>query len=245
MSRYVLITGAAKRIGRAIAIVFAKAGYSVAVHYNTSKEEAEKLVSELNGITPGSFAIQCEFRDRDALSCLMPNLLKRGIELECLVNSASSYSRLPFEQTAPADALEIYQVNFFAQFELMRSFANAFKRGSIVNITDQRTAFVDAAAGIYGLAKKSLRDITEAAAQAWAPNIRVNAVAPGIILPPPNGEWSKMEKLLAKIPMKERSTEQEVADAVLFLAQSPTVTGQTLYIDGGLHLLGRSVETPK
>ena len=97
--------------------------------------------------------------------------------------------------------------------------------------------------GVYAIAKKALQDATEAAALEWAPDIRVNAVAPGIVLPPPGGQWEKMLPLLDKIPLKQRTTEQEIANAVSFLIESTFITGQTIYADGGLHLLGAGIET--
>ena len=137
----------------------------------------------------------------------------------------------------------IYNVNFFAPFQLMRFFASKMKRGCIINVTDQRVASVDPAAGIYGMAKKSLRDVTEAAALDWAPDIRVNAVAPGLILSPPGVSPEKILPLVKRVPMQVRSTEQEIASTCLFLAHAETITGQTIYVDGGMHLQGFPLES--
>jgi NAD(P)-dependent dehydrogenase (short-subunit alcohol dehydrogenase family) len=118
----------------------------------------------------------------------------------------------------------------------MLDFVRECRRGFIINLLDQRISRVEPGAGSYGLAKKSLRDATEAAAVEWAPEIRVNAVAPGIVLPPPGVSPDQLEPLLVNVPMGSTSSCEEVADACLFLASSTTVTGQILYVDGGMHL---------
>ena len=238
----VLITGAAKRIGRAIATAFAKNGWSVIIHYNQSLAEAEELRRNLPG--KGHSIIQGDFSTAETIIAFLDNLKCSRLHFDCLVNSASCYSRLPLEQTSIKEMTAIYNVNMFAPFQLMRFFAEQMKRGCIINITDQRTSSVDPAAGIYALVKKSLRDATEAAALAWAPDIRVNAVAPGLVLSPPGVPPGKIEPLLKKVPMRVRSTEQEVAQACLFLANAETITGQTIYVDGGMHLQGFPLETP-
>ena len=120
------------------------------------------------------------------------------------------------------------------------------RRGCIVNLLDRRVAGVDPAAGSYGLAKKALRDATEAAALEWAPDIRVNAVAPGYSLPPPGVDPEKMLPLLEGVPMRQPSSPEEIAAACVFLARSPTVTGHVLFVDGGLHLAhGGPAEVPR
>ena len=129
-----------------------------------------------------------------------------------------------------------YEVNFVAPFTLMQQFARHCRAGFIINLLDQRVATTDPGAGAYGLAKKSLRDVTEAAAIEWAPAIRVNAVAPGLVLPPPGVAPEKMLPLLANIPMGCPSSPEEVAAACVFLAMAETITGHILYVDGGMHL---------
>ena len=237
----VLITGAAKRIGRAIAMAFADDGWSIILHCNHSLDEAEELRHSLPG--SGHSVIQGDFSTAESITAFLENLERSNLHFGCLVNSASCYSRLPLAATALQEMTAIYNVNFFAPFQLMRFFAEKMKTGCIINITDQRVSSVDPAAGIYALAKKSLRDATEAAALDWAPAIRVNAIAPGLVLSPPGVPPEKIEPLLKKVPMRTRTTEQEIAQACLFLAHAETITGQTLYLDGGMHLQGHPLET--
>ncbi len=237
----VLITGAAKRIGRAIATAFANDGWSVILHCNRSIADAEALLRNLPG--GGHSIVQGEFSTAESITAFLESLENSRLHFDCLVNSASCYLRKPLAATSLQEMTTIYNINFFAPFQLMRLFAEKMKAGCIINITDQRTASVDPAAGIYALAKKSLRDATDAAALDWAPAIRVNAIAPGLVLSPPGVPPEKIEPLLKKVPMRTRTTEQEIAQACLFLAHAETITGQTLYLDGGMHLQGYPLET--
>ncbi len=237
--RTVLVTGGAKRIGAAICRRFAADGWRVVVHYNSSREDGIALVEELGGI-----GIQVDFRDMEAVSGIMPELVRLDAVPELLVNSASVYRRGTLADMEPALVREMFAVNFDAPFELMRSFRLHCCKGAIINITDQRTAYADPWAGAYALAKKALAAATESAALEWAPDIRVNAVAPGLVMSPPGVDPSAIEPLVPRIPMQERTDVEEVADACAYLAGASAVTGQTMYLDGGLHLLGYSVESP-
>jgi len=233
----VLITGGGIRIGRAIALAFARAGARVIVHYNRSEREALDLVRELETIRSGHQAVKADLSNTTARHNLIPSLLRPGETLNCLVNNAAVYRRCPLAKLESARFREDYEINFLAPFLLMRDFARYCDEGSIVNILDQRVALVDPSASVYGFAKKSLRDATEAAAVQWAPRIRVNAVAPGLVLPPRGVGPNKVQRLLRYVPMAQTSSPEEVAEACLFLTRSRTVTGQVLYVDGGMHLV--------
>jgi len=222
-------------------MAFADDGWNVILHCNRSADEAKELQRSLPG--SGHAVIQGDFSTTESITAFLERLERSRLHFDCLVNSASCYLRKPLVETSLQEMTAIYNVNFFAPFQLMCFFAEKMKSGCIINITDQRTASVDPAAGMYALAKKSLRDATEAAALDWAPAIRVNAIAPGLVLSPPGVPSEKIEPLLKKVPMRIRTTEQEIAQACLFLAHSETITGQTLYLDGGMHLQGFPLET--
>jgi len=234
----VLITGAGVRIGRQIAIRFAQAGARVIVHYNQSEEAAQELLGILNGISEGHCCVRADLTNAEERQTLIPGLIADGYSFNCLINNASVYRRCPLAHVISERLREDYEINFVAPFLLMRDFAVYCEEGNIINILDQRVANVDPSAGPYGLAKKSLRDATEAAAVQWAPRIRVNAVAPGLVLPPPGVAPDGLARLVSHVPMAEPSAPEEIADACLFLAATRTVTGQVLYVDGGLHLVG-------
>ena len=243
MPQSVLITGAAKRIGRSLALAFAESGWRVAIHYNRSRDEAEALLASLGGTATGHAIVQADFSEPASAARVIPDLQTQGFIPDVLINSASKYTRLPLAKATPELLSEAMTVNFQAPFELMRSFHSQIGKGCIINILDQRVAYVDPAAGPYALAKKSLRDATLAAALEWAPDIRVNAIAPGLVLSPPGVPAERLQPLISRIPTQARTTEGDLGSAALFLATSPAITGQILYVDGGLHLLGHAVES--
>ena len=234
----VLITGAARRIGKAIAKAFATEGFAVVVHCNRSVTEADELVAELKASGAAARAVSCDLAKQEGAETLMADVLSDGGGLDVLVNNASVYRRGPLAETSPELLERDFGVNFRAPFELMRQYRNRCERGCIVNLLDYRVRLADPASGGYGLAKKALADLTEAAALEWAPGFRVNGVAPGIVLPPDGVPMERMRRLVERIPTQCRTTEEDVASAVLFMARTPSVNGQILYLDGGLHLLG-------
>lgn len=240
--RTVLVTGGARRIGRALCLAFARAGWRVLIHCSRSLEQARELHGELGGDEAGHRILRCDFLQPGAIAGMMEAIPEEELP-ECLVNNASEYSRIPFPQASPGDVLRTFTVNAFAPMELMRAFARRAGRGSIINMTDQRTAMADPDAGPYALAKKTLAAATEAFALEYAPDIRVNAIAPGLVLPPPGVPAERMEPLLAAVPLGRRTTEEELCAACLFLADSPGITGQTIFVDGGMHLLGHAIES--
>ncbi len=233
----VLITGAGVRIGSAIALRFAQAGARVVVHYNRSEDEARELVEQLEQISPGHQCVQADLLNHAERRELIPSLVQQGQTPNCLVNNASVYRRCPLVNVDLERVMEDYEINFVAPFLLMRDFAYYCEEGNIINILDQRVATVDPSASTYGFAKKSLRDAMEAAAVEWAPRIRVNAVAPGIVLPPPGVPPEKMDRLLKNVPMAQASAPNEIADTCIFFARTSTITGQIIYVDGGMHLV--------
>jgi NAD(P)-dependent dehydrogenase (short-subunit alcohol dehydrogenase family) len=232
----VLVTGGAVRIGRAICRAFAAAGARVVIHYRHSQREAEELASELTAVLSGHLTIAADLTDAAARDRLVERVVAAAGGLDVLVNNASVYRRSPL-RAVDADRLRLdYDINFVAPFLLARDFLRLCRTGCVIHILDQRVARVEPGAGAYGLAKKSLRDAMEAAAVEWAPGVRVNAVAPGIVLAPPGVDAAGLEPLLANVPMGVASRPEEIAEACVYLAQAETVTGQVLYVDGGLHL---------
>ena len=237
----VLVTGSARRIGRSIACAFAQRGYGVIVHYNTSGAEAQALVEELSRNCPGTVhhAVACDLSAPGSAQRLMDSVFAcLGNGPDVLVNNASCYHRGAMADAAPEAFERDFGINFLAPFELMREYHRRCSAGVVINLLDYRVELADPWSGSYGLAKKALKDATEAAAVEWAPDFRVNGIAPGIVLPPDGVPMERMQRLVDRIPMRRRTTEAEIASAALFLAETPSVNGQILYMDGGLHLLG-------
>ena len=231
MSGTVLITGAARRIGRELACAFAKDGWRVIVHYRRSKAEAEALAAQLGGV-----AVHGELSSAAAGEALFGELESQHLLPECLINNASEYGRENLREVSPERMETLLAVNFTAPLSLMQAFARHCGKGHIINLLDQSIAYPDKRRGVYALAKKALWHATEAAALEWAPDIRVNDVAPGLVCSPPGVDPAKIANVLQQSPLGRRNTEGEIAQACLYLAHAPSVTGQILHVDGGMHL---------
>lgn len=232
----VLITGAGVRIGRTIARTFAAVGHTIIIHYRSSEQPARELLAELGGEAAGHAIVQADLCQSDQLQALIPGLVERQLAPDCLINSAGTFPRQALREHSLDFIEETYRVNCFAPFLLMRDFANHVGRGVIINILDQRVATVNPDVGIYAMAKKSLRDLTLAAALDWAPEIRVNGVAPGLSLMPEDMDDDVRQRQIEQVPMRQPTAPDELANACRFLAEATTVTGEILHVDGGLSL---------
>ena len=233
-NKKILITGAAVRIGRAICLEFASHGANIILHYNNSESEAKDLFAKLGGADKGHVLTRGDLTSQAYVKDLI-SLLGR---VDILVNNASVFDPKPLEEETSDGARLQYVVNFWIPLTLMKEFRKqSLEEGLIINLLDQKIHSIDRNSGSYLLAKKSLADATRLAALQWAPEVRVNGVAPGVVLPPPWLPNSKMEKSIALIPMKKIPSVKEIANACIFLAENDSITGEIITLDGGQHLL--------
>jgi pteridine reductase len=238
----VLITGAAKRVGAQIARTLHGAGYDVALHYRHSRVEMDALIGELDAARPGSaLAVQAELADIDALGGIVEKCTSRFGRLDAVVNNASAFFPTPVGEATAKQWDELFASNARAPFFLAQAAAPMLKaaRGCIVNIVDIYAERALAKHPIYTMAKAALAAMTRSLARELAPEVRVNAVAPGAILWPDNGTtYTNQDDLLARTPLKRTGTPEEIAKAVLFLIRDATFTsGEILKVDGGRSLV--------
>ena len=231
-----LITGGAKRIGKAIAVHLAENGFDIALHYNTSKAEAEETAKEIKSKGQNCILFQCNLSNtKDSLS-LTDKVKQSFPSLSLLINNASIFEKRSFLNTDLDFFENHFNINFKAPFFLSQCFAKSVKEGHIINfldtnITRDRTKYF-----VYNLSKKMLSEFTKMAAIELAPNIRVNAVAPGPILPPSNGEKEYLERKEENIPLKRWGNVSEILQSIDFLLKNKYLTGQCVFVDGGEHL---------
>lgn len=231
----VLVTGGAKRIGAALCRAFSGAGWRVVIHCRHSLAEAEGLSRELGG-KEHACVIQA-----DLLQVGADELISRVAacfgRLDALVNNASCYVRRELLAQSDDEVHNDFECNFLVPFALMRAFARRGVPGQILNILDGKIALHDSSCIGYLLAKKSLAEATTACALAWGSlGIRVNGLAPGLVRPKEGVPIEAMTKLVSRTPLGNRTTEEEIAAAALYLTGASNVTGTILYVDGGLHL---------
>ena len=249
----VLVTGAAKRLGREIALQFARQGWDVAVHYGRSERDAKETVREIEMMGVQSQAFQADLADELAIKKLFTAVSQQFTNLHCLVNSASifEYDRANSNSPMSSQSLQSHiQVNVTApillsqlMFDLQKSKANKNTSDclpSIIQLLDQKLINLNPDYLSYTLSKAALATSVEVLALDFAPYLRVVGLAPGISLP--SGEQSNegFAKAHQMTPLGKSSTPDDVAKAAVFLAQANGITGTTLYVDGGQHLLPSS-----
>ena len=237
-----LVTGAAKRIGRAIAEMLAAQGVNVVIHYNRSASEAESLAERLQGLGVKAWTIQAGLTDPDAAAGLIARAVELAGPLDALVNNAAIFPDSRLADVTPDDILANVKVNALSPFAMGRAFAGQGRAGAIVNMLDCRIAGYDDQHVAYHLSKRMLASLTRMMAVEFAPAVRVNAVAPGLILPPPGKDEAYLESLVSTNPLNRHGGPEDVAAAVRFLLEGTFVTGQTIYVDGGRHMRGRMYE---
>ena len=232
-NKNVLITGGALRIGRALCRAFAEAGANVIIHCNKSADAASDLMNELGG--GGKHRIVCcDLARPDDVSAL----ISQAGHIDVLINNASIFHPEPLTSENADRIRAHFEVNFFAPLMLMKKFHEQLNgaSGCIINFLDQDVAKVSGRSGSYSLSRKALRDATLSAALQMAPRVRVNAVAPGPVLPPVGMEDSRMEQTLKNVPLARPVDLRDLTQACIFLAENESITGQILYVDCGQHL---------
>ena len=241
--RAALITGGARRIGRAIALTLAQAGYAVVLHAHRSRAEAEKLAGEIAAAGGRARVVLGDLADAGAVRGLIPAAAAFG-PLTLLVNNAGEFEPDDIETLARARFERTFAVNLAAPLFLAQAFAaQAPAAASIVNIIDQRVFRPTPRFFSYTLSKTALHTATTTLAQALAPKVRVNAVAPGPTLPSPLQSEAQFAEQAQSLPLKRGPRPEDIASAVLYLAGAASVTGVTIAVDGGQHLAWRTPDS--
>lgn len=236
--RVVLITGAAKRVGAAIARALHAAGYDLALHYRHSRREMDALCAELESLRACStLAIQAELGDIENLALIVEKCVGRFGRLDALVNNASAFYATPIGTVTPAQWNELFASNAQAPFFLAQAAVPHLRssQGSIVNIVDIYAQRPLANHSVYCMAKAALVGMTRALALDLGPDVRVNAVAPGAILWPESGQaYTDQRDLVARTPLKRTGSPEDIGAAVLFLVRDAKfTTGEIVKVDGG------------
>lgn len=235
-----LVTGSARRIGEAIARLLHTHGMRVVVHYHQSAERADRLVQELNACRPQSaVGIEADLSDPAAPGDLVELVTNRFGQLDLLVNNASVYRPGSLETLSREQWDQLINVNLTAPIFLIKAAAPLLRmqQGSVVNLLDSRLARHPTGYSAYVAAKSALESMTKTLAKELAPNVRVNAVAPGAILWPEFGASPEFRShVLSRIPLGRLGSSEEVAHAVAYLAAESYLTGVVLPVDGGAAL---------
>ncbi len=234
-----LVTGAGKRIGRAISLALASDGWDIALHFHRSRTEAEQLAKEIGAIGVRAIAIACDLARSDAVARLVGDCESALGVPTCLVNNASLFEYDDIAGLEPARWQRHMDVNLRAPLMLARDFAKRIPEGStgcIVNLLDQKVFNLNADFFSYTIAKIGLEGATRVLALALAPKVRVCGIAPGITLVSGEQSAEGFARAHGMAPLGRSSDVQDIANAVLFVVNAPAMTGTTVVVDGGQHL---------
>jgi len=219
-----------------VSLALASNGANVVVHYSRSAEAATSLVAELEGLGARAVSLQADLAVPEQAEGLMAHARERAGRIDALVNNASVFEPETLEAASLDHLVGDVKVNAWAPFVLTRALARQSGRGKVVNLLDARLAGLDLAHAGYYLSKHILEALTRMTALAFAPGLSVNAVAPGLILPPSGEDEAYLARLARKLPLERHGGPEDVARAVVFLLESDFVTGQVIFVDGGQHL---------
>ncbi len=236
MKKAAMVTGAARRIGRQIALSLAERGFDIALHYHQSEEEARRTADEIAALGAQCVLFKADLSDMAQVRELLPSVHSRFGGLELLVNSASIFERGGLLEMEEPFFDRNFTINFKSAVFLTRDFARLCRKGNVINMLDTKITKPSHELFAYTLSKKALAAFTMMAAAELAPDIRVNGICPGPILPPPGQPAEMLQKQIPKVPLRRLGSPKIIADAVLTLLDNDYITGQVLFVDGGQHL---------
>ncbi len=236
----VLVTGGARRVGKALVLAFARAGAAVGIHFAHAEEEAHQTAREVRQDAADVATFRADLRRLGEVELLADAVAARFDGLDVLVNSAAAYQRTPVGDTAAADWDALFELNARAPFFLTQALAPALRRrssGSVLMIGDIAADQGWPHHAPYVASKAALSALTRSLAVALAPEVRVNAILPGTVMPPADFGEAHLERELARTPLGRLGSAADVAAAAVFLAGEEFVTGALVPVDGGRRLV--------
>ena len=234
----VIITGSARRIGRELALASARAGASVIIHHNQSRKEAEQTANDISKLGVETEIIRADFSEPQKASEIFNKVFQKNNNIFALINNAAIFKPIKFANTSLDDWRIHMDINLTMPFLLSQSFASSIgkQKARIINILDWRALRPGYDHFPYTISKSALAALTQTLALSLAPNVQVNGIALGAILPPVDGAEEK--GIISKVPAGRWARKAELSDAYLFLLQGPEyITGEIIHLDGGRHLV--------
>jgi len=232
-----IVTGAGRGIGRAIALAFAREGADVVVISRTFSE-VEETAGQIRALGRRALPLKVDISAMEDVENMVKSTLEEFGRIDILVNNASVFLPGRLKQMSFEDLRLHIQVNAWVPLVLSREFARLAKRGKIINLLDARIKGYDFLHVPYILSKHLLSILTKMMALEFAPEVTVNGIAPGLILPPPGKDKRYLERLMQTVPLKRHGNPDDIANAVIYLLKNDFITGQIINVDGGLHLKG-------
>ena len=237
-SKFIFLTGGAKRIGKTTCKHFHDEGFNIIFHYNTSDKEANEIKESLNSIRKDSCCvIQADFNDKSSIERLAKGVAEITDELAVLINNASSFYPTPIEQASQNEWDDLMATNATTPLFLTQALLPFLKKakGCVINISDTLAPSGIKNFSLYSGAKSALEGITKSLAKELAPDIRVNAISPGAILWPEDEDLTEeqQKERLSKVPLGRIGSPEDISSVAVFLTDANYITGQVIKVDGG------------
>lgn len=228
-----LVTGSAIRLGKHIALALAADGYDIALHYNASRDKAEATAQEIRTLGVDCEVFQFNLKEAEDIPDFVQQVKDRLPQLNLLVNSASGYEQATIRNTSVKTYDTQFALNLRAPFFLTQAFAKIAGSGNVINILDNKIGFNQFNYAAYLLSKKAFAEFTRMAALELAPQIRVNGVAPGVVLPAKTRSQEYIDWRIQGIPLKMQGETTHITQAIRSFLQNDFITGQIIVVDGG------------
>ena len=225
-----IVTGAAIRIGKAMALHLAAKGFNIALHYHRSEPSA--VIEEVKSQGVSCRGYPTDLSSLDEAEQFISKVLADFDDVELLINSAANFVQENLEETHIKTFVDTLHLNLMSPLLLMRDFKRSVNKGMIVNILDERVRKHISTFGSYSVSKVGLKHLTELAAVEWGQTVRVNGIAPGLILPPQGGAPDYLEKAAKKVPTRTHGKMKNLLQALDYLMENQFVNGDTLFVDG-------------
>jgi pteridine reductase len=228
-----IVTGGAIRIGRAMALHLAHEGFNIALLYHRSGAAAEKTITEARSYGVHCKSYSADLRVLEDTELIIDKIILDFDDVELLVNSAANFIQENVERTQLKTLVDTLNLNLMSPYLLMSEYKRKINKGLIVNILDERVAKTLPAFAAYSVSKVGLKHLTELAAAEWGKSVRVNGIAPGLILPPQGGPSDYLEKASKNVPTGTHGSLKDIINALSYLMESRFVNGEILFVDGG------------
>ena len=225
-----IITGGAVRIGRVMALHLADKGFNIALHYHKSNPSA--VIEEIKSYGVHCQSYSCDFSNLIQAEQFIARVLTDFDDVELLINSAANFIQENLEETQRDTLIDTLNLNLMSPYLLMRDYKRTINKGMVVNIIDERVRKHVYTFGAYSVSKVGLKYLTELAAVEWGETVRVNGIAPGLILPPQGKAPDYLEKAAKKVPTKKKEKTENLLQALDYLIENQFVNGDTLFVDG-------------
>ncbi len=228
-----IVTGGAIRVGRKMALHLAKKGFDIALLYHNSGTASEETIQKARFAGVRCRGYSRDLRNLQEAESVIGKVIAEFDEVELLINSAANFIQENVEQTQTGTLVDTLNLNLLAPYLLMRDYKLKVNKGLIVNILDERVAKTIPSFAAYSVSKVGLKHLTELAAKEWGKSIRVNGIAPGLILPPQEGPPDYLAKAAEKVPTGTHGNLEDLVKALDYLMDNKFVNGETLFVDGG------------